>query len=346
MPSSSTLKIDLAVIEDTIRRFAQYGELMPMIKANAYGVGATLIAPYLQAWGIPIVGVSQVNEAIALRKAGIDIPIFVLSAPPFEAKEVVQYRLQPAVNSFEEAAALNQAAHEKLPVHVNVNTGMNRFGVATDQAIALAQAIREAPRLELEGIMTHFAAADLPEMDAFTHQQISQFKSIVDSLDPPPRWVHAANGPGVRFSLPFCNLIRIGVPLFESALTLETHLSFIHEAKKGQTVGYHRTYPVKQDMPIGVIPFGYYDGLHRHYKEKGYVRIHGKKAPMIGNICMDFLMVDLTLIPEAKVGDVVTIFDQDLPPQTVASWGNTDVRELLVSIGPRTKRLYIPREKT
>lgn len=342
MPSSSVLKIDLDAIESNIRRMKQIGRVMAMVKANAYGMEAIRLIPYLKEFGIEILGVSHVNEGIALREAGIEMPIFVVSAPPFEAAMVAKYRLQPSVSSIEEALALDRTAEETIPVHLHVDTGMNRFGIAPEKALGLAKAIRELPHLHLEGVMTHFTSADLSEKDAYTLRQISLFKEVIDSLDPLPRWIHAANGPGMRFSLPFCNLIRAGVPIFDAALTLESHLSFITHAKKGETVGYHCAYSVKRNMPIGVIPFGYYDGLHRHYKEKGYVLVHGKRAPMIGNICMDFMMVDLSAVPEAKIGDPVIIFNQtDLRPETVAAWGNTDVRELLSSIGPRTERVFI-----
>ncbi|MCC5832881.1 MAG: alanine racemase [Chlamydiales bacterium] len=342
MPNSSVLRIDLDVIESNIRRIKQKGRVMAMVKADAYGMGAIRLIPYLKEFGVSILGVSHVNEGVALREAGIEMPIFVLSAPPFEAAKVAKYRLQPAVSSIEEVAALNECANERIAVHLHVDTGMNRFGIAPENAPGLVNAIREAPCLHLEGIMTHFTSADLPEMDAETHRQILLFKKVVDSLNPLPPWIHAANGPGIRFSIPFCNLIRVGLPLFESALTLESPLSFIKQAKKGEKVGYHCAYTLKRDTPIGVIPLGYYDGVHRHYKEKGYVLIHGKRAPMIGNICMDFLMLDLSAVPEAKIGDSVTLFNQTtLRPESLAAWGNTDVRELLVSIGPRTKRIYI-----
>lgn len=329
---------------------------MAMVKANAYGTGDLDLIPYLKQFGIKMLGVSHVNEGIHLRKAGVDMPIFVISAPPFEAGLVVRYHLQPAVSSLEEIQALNQFAKETVPVHLHVNTGMNRFGAHPNEICRLEALIRQSPLLKLEGIMTHFACADSPEHDDWTIKQIDLFKQVVASLEAPPPMIHAANGPGaIRFTLPFCNLVRIGVPLFgygfpselEPALSLESHIAFIHHSTHGEAIGYQGSYRIKHEkMRIGVIPFGYYDGLHRHYKEKGYVLIHGKQAPMVGHICMDFMMVDLSEIPEAQVGDPVTLFDSQLSPETVAKWGNTDVRELLASIGPRTKRLFIHQPST
>lgn len=354
MPSSSTLKIDLDAIEHNIRYFSQKGDVMAMIKANAYGTDAIKLAPFLQSCGVAMLGVAHVNEGIALREAGIEMPIFVISSPPFEALKAAQYHLQPAVSSFEEMEALNNAADEILSVHLSVNTGMNRFGAKPEVAIELAKAIKNAPHLHLEGVMTHFASAELPEYDSFSYKQISLLETVINALDSPPRWIHIANGAGaIRFNIPFCNLLRIGVGLFgydreknlRPALTFESHLSFISAPEKGESIGYSRAFWIDRDhMRVGIIPIGYCDGLHRHYKEKGYVIICGKQAPMIGNICMDFMMVDITNIPEAKVGDRVVIFDSGLSPAKVAQWGNTDVRELLVNIGSRTKRIFT-REK-
>lgn len=349
MPSSS-LTIDLAAIHANIRHFLKENAVMAMVKANAYGTDAKILAHHLEIFGVALLGLSHVQEGIGLREAGCKMPLFVISAPPFEAHLVAEYDLQPAVSSFEEVEALAQAAKKPIGVHLHVDTGMNRFGIPPSQALKLAAAIAAAPNLRLEGIMTHFASAELPKMDPFTHQQILQFKQILDQLENPPRWVHIANGPGaLRFFLPFCNLVRIGLPLFgyggsphlRPALTFETYLSFISTPQKGETVGYSCAYLIEKDqMRLGVIPVGYYDGIHRHYKEKGYVRVRGKLAPMVGNICMDFMMIDLTDIPEAQIGDSVTLFDAALSPELVAKWGNTDVRELLTCIGPRTKRIF------
>ena len=163
--------------------------------------------------------------------------------------------------------------------------------------------------------------------------------------------MHAANSAGaVRFPMPFCNLARIGLGYVgygtclegtEKALHLSTQLSAITSSKQGMSVGYNRTYIVDQEHArIGVIPFGYHDGFPRSLSGKGYVLIRGKKAPMIGMICMDFMMIDLSHIPEAHVGDEVTLFGPGLSPESIASWAETDVRELLVNIPNRVKRLW------
>lgn len=354
MSNSSTLYIDLDALEHNVNRLSKNYSIMAMVKANAYGTDAVTISSYLKKFGVPMLGVAQVQEAVVLRKAGIDLPIFVLSAPPFEAKTIVKYNLQPAVSSFEEADALKAAAKDKLHVHLHVNTGMYRFGIDCEKAIELSKYIQQTDSLHLEGIMTHFTSSDSPEMDCITKEQALSFKKVVDSIEPRPRWIHAANSYGsVRFSLPFCNMTRVGIGLFgycsdgnffnydlKPALTLQSKLVFIDTPKKGDSVGYYGAYKVaKSNMRIGVVSFGYHDGLHCHYKEKGYVLINNKKAHMIGNICMDFIMVDLSEIPEARVGDTVTLFDSYLRPETVAAWGESSVKEFLSNIGGRTQRV-------
>ncbi len=346
MNASSTLKINLAAVNHNVAFFKQRSQVMAMIKANAYGTDPLQLARHLDA---DLLGVSHVSEGVALRKQGIEKPIFVTCVPPFEAKLATQYTLTPAVSSFEEAEAIERAAGSPYPVHLHVDTGMNRFGIRFEDALPLLERIRKSPRLVLEGISTHYSSADAPDFDSESKKQSMLFESLINQIDPKPRWIHAANGPAaLRFSLPFCNLARIGLPLLgygspqlKPALTLTSHLVAIRMAKQGESVGYHCSYAVRQkSLRIGAIPFGYYDGYPKSYAEKGYVHIHGKRAPIVGAICMDFFLVDLTLIPEAKVGDPVTLFDEKLTAESVVSWGNIDIRELLVGIGPRTKRVF------
>lgn len=355
MPDASYLTVDLKALEENLLFFnRKVGSVMPMVKANSYGTGGVKLSRFLEKKDdLPYVGVSHVNEGVALRKAGITLPIFVISAPPFEAAKTARYSLSPAVSSLEELEALERAADlegTQLGIHVHVNTGMNRFGTSPDQALELITKMRKMPHLYLEGVMTHFAGADSLLYDPFSRSQIDLFERFVKALDSPPRWIHAANTAGaLRFDLPFCNLARIGAGLFgvgavssslKPALTLETHLVSIAFCPKGESIGYNRAYFLDKDALIGVIPFGYYDGCHRSFAQKGYVHVLGKKAPFVGHICMDFTMIDLTEIPGAAVGTPVTLFDASLRPETVASWGSTDVRELLTGLGPRVRRIF------
>lgn len=356
MPNSSYLYIELDCIKRNLQKIAKKTtcSLLPMVKADAYGTSSAKMATFFQSCQVPLLGLSHVNEAIHLRKAGIHMPLFVINAPAFEAEKIVEYQLEPAVGSIEEISALAfhaQRKRQKIFVHLDVNTGMNRFGVNWQEAHKIATYIQGQPFLKLQGVMTHFAAADNILFDPFSREQIERFQQVLKNISPLPRWIHAANSAGsLRFDLPFCNLARVGLALYgigfenlELALKLESHLSAITIGYQGETIGYDRSFKIEEDqMRIGIIPCGYHDGIHRRYQNEGYVLIHGKKAPMIGHICMDFLMVNLKEIPEAKVGDIAVIFDRQLRPETLAKWGKADVRELLSCLGPRIERVFIP----
>jgi alanine racemase/UDP-N-acetylmuramoyl-tripeptide--D-alanyl-D-alanine ligase len=207
---------------------------------------------------------------------------------------------------------------------------MSRFGCRPEEALALARLIKDCPFLEFEGIMTHFACADNPEDDDFTRQQATTFEKVIQEMQQKGihvPWKHAANSAGaVRFHYPQFNMVRIGLAVYglyaseatKSALELRLALSLtsrivgVNLCKTGETISYGRSYKVRNDnQRIAVLPIGYFDGLHRNYSGKGHVLIRGQKAPMVGKICMDFMMVDVTQIPNATVGDSVLIFGED-----------------------------------
>ncbi len=358
MPNSSFLTIDLSIIDTNLKQLVRmFGNVMVMVKANAYGTDAIWLSKFLQktqGTHIPYLGVSHVSEGLYLRESGIELPLFVISVPPYDAELAVRYDLTCAVSSIDEIEALELAAHKEgktVDVHLHLNTGMSRFGASITSAENLYHAIKKSSHLCLEGIMTHFVGAEATDLDAISHRQIEQFKSFMSSLPELPRWIHAANSAAaVRFELPFCNLVRIGLGITgygkclegsSPALSFTTRLASIGQIEKGETVGYNCSYTNQKDNArIGVIPVGYYDGLPRALSNKGYVLIRDKQAPMVGTICMDFMMIDLTEIPEAEVGDEVIIFGPGLSAELLATWAKTDVRELLVNIPSRVKRIW------
>ncbi len=327
---------------------------MPMLKANGYGTDALTLARLYQDLGAPYLGLSHVSEGVALREKGIASPLFILAAPPFEAEAVVSHRLTPAVSTLEELKALEQEAtfqKTTLPIHLHINTGLNRLGASPEEVPTLIRYAASSSHLIIEGVMTHLAAAEDPAHDPFTQKQLSCFEASLAHFTTLPRFIHTQNSPGtLRFSPPTSNLVRIGLALFgygvdslSPTLTLTSHLISIQTGKIGETIGYHSHYRIeKPEMKIGVVPIGYHDGIHRRYGKEGYVLIKGKKAKIVGPICMDFFMVDLSDIPHPEVGTLVTLIDTSLPPELVASWAQTDVRELLACLGPRIKRTFIP----
>ncbi len=362
--------INLAAIEWNLKTLLKHlphsTRLMVMIKAHAYGSDSVRMARFLHHSNIDILGVSYVDEAVILRCAGINTALFVINVSPHEACKVVKWNLEAGVSSAASIASLGEESLRqncKTKVHLHIDTGMSRFGCRPEKALELAQQIISHPGLILEGIMTHFATPDDPQQDTFTLQQIDRFDACIAELkkagiDPP--WKHAANSAAaIRFPLPQYNMARIGLAIWgigpntldlRLALSLISHIEGINLCKKGDTVSYGRHYQVqKEQQAIAVLPIGYFDGLHRNYSGKAQVMIRGHYAPMVGSICMDYMMVDITDIPQARVGDPVLIFGTDqygqfLSPEGLAHSGNSIAHELITCLGPRIPRVFIHEE--
>lgn len=367
--------INLAAIKANIsairKKLPKETRMMVMVKAFAYGTDEVRMAKFLETCGVDILGISYVDEGVALKRAGVNQSLFVINAAVYEAAKVVKWDLEIGVSEtdlIEAVACEAMRQNKKIKVHLHVDTGMGRFGCRADEALALAQQIMNCPNLVLEGIMTHFACADNPEDDAFTRRQVQKFDSVIEKLKHSgiePRWKHAANSSGVlRFHLPQYNMVRIGLAVYglypsksdkhsidlRMALSLLSRIVGINYCKSGDTISYGRSYSVQRETQrIAVLPIGYFDGLHRNYSGKSYVIIRGQKAPMVGNICMDFMMVDITDIPNASIGDSVLIFGEDeyghyLSPEDLATSGDSIVYELITCLGPRIQRIFIYEE--
>ena len=370
--SNNQCVINLSAIRsniETIRhKTSPQTRLMVMVKAFAYGTDDVRMSKFLSNCGVDILGVSYIDEGVTLRRAGVSNAIFVMNAAPYEASKILKWNIEVGVSHLDVIHAMEKEGakqSKKVKVHLHVDTGMSRFGCRPEEALDYSRAIQSCPHLELEGIMTHFACADNPKEDAFTLQQITIFDKVIKEIEDAGiniKWKHAANSSAVmRFPLPQYNMVRVGLAVYglnpshstqeamplRLALSLISRIVGINTCKKGETISYGRTYTVNRDkQTIAVIPIGYFDGLHRNYSGKGEVIIKGKKAPMVGKICMDFLMIDITDIPEAQVGDSVLIFGTDdfghfLSPEDLAKRGDSIVYELITCLGPRIQRIYI-----
>lgn len=364
--------VNLAAVQSNIesirKKLPECTRIMVMVKASAYGTDDLRMAKFLYSCGIDILGVSYVDEAVSLIQGGVKQEIFVLHAAPYEAKKIVQWNLETGVSDLPFVRLLNQEAQKanrRIKVHLHVDTGMCRFGCRPEEALVIAQAIEQASHLELEGIMTHFSCSDVPHEDAFTVEQAKKLDAVIGNLQDhgiKPKWRHAANSGGaLRFSFPQYNMVRLGLAVFglypsqavqealdlKLAVSLNTRIVGINQCLKGETVSYGRTYAVEKDAErIAVLPIGYFDGLHRNYSGKSYVLIRGQKAPMVGKICMDFMMVDVTNIHDAEIGDIALIFGEDehgnfLSPEDLAYKGNSIMHELITCLGPRIQRMFI-----
>jgi Alr-MurF fusion protein len=367
--------INLAAVTENIQtirhRLPPKTRLMVMVKAFAYGTDEVRMANFLETCSIDILGVSYVDEGVALKRAGAAQSIFVINAALYEAAKVVKWNLEIGVSSptlIEAVAAEAKKQNKQIKVHLHVDTGMGRFGCRPEEALDLAKSIAAHPALQLEGLMTHFACADDPGEDRFTYAQAECFDKVIAELkshgiDPP--WLHAANSSGsLRFSFPQYNMVRLGLAVYglhsreaaknalelRLALSLTSRIVGINHCKQGETISYGRSYKVERKVEkIAVLPIGYFDGLHRNYSGKGAVIIRGQKVPMVGKICMDFMMVDVTNIPNAAPGDSVLIFGEDehgqyLSPEELALSGDSIVHELITCLGPRIQRIFVYEE--
>lgn len=367
--------INLAAIEANIatmrKKLTSHRRIMVMVKAAGYGTDEIRMAKFLEGCGIDILGVSYVDEGVALKRAGVNQEVFVINAATYEAAKVVKWNLSVGVSEKGLITALAYEANrfqKKIKLHLHLDTGMSRFGCRPEDALELAQYIKFFPELSLEGIMTHFAAADDPSSDPFTLSQVQEFEKVIQQLKSAGinvPWVHAANSSAVmRFDFPQFNMVRIGLAVYglypseatkqamelRLAISLVSRIVGINTCRAGETISYGRSYVVQREQQrIAVLPIGYFDGIHRNYSGKGAVLIRGQKAPMVGKICMDFMMVDVTDIPNATIGDPVLIFGEDehghfLSPEELALSGDSIIYELITCMGPRIQRIFIHEE--
>lgn len=371
-PPNNQVIVNLAVIKSNITEIRSKlkpdTRIMVMVKALAYGTDDVRIAKFLKTCSIDILGVSYVDEGVQMRQAGIKEAIFVLNAAACEAAKAVKWDLEVGVSEPALIAALQQHAmsqQKKIKVHLHVDTGMCRLGCRPEEVLMLAKEIVSCPNLIFEGVFTHFAAADDPAEDTFTIAQAKLLEEAIDTLEEAgysPRWRHACNSSAtLRFGFTGFNMVRLGLAAYglhsshackeacalRPAISLISRIVGINNCKKGDTVSYGRSHIVEQaDAKIAVLPIGYFDGLHRNYSGKGYVAIHGKRAKMVGRICMDYMMVDITDIPEAKIGDQALLFGEDdngdyIAPEELATQGGSIVHELMTCLGPRIRRFFI-----
>jgi Alr-MurF fusion protein len=306
------------------------------LKADAYGHGALKVARTALLNGADMLGVATVSEAIPLREGGINAPILVFGyVPRWQMREAVRLGITVTLYSIELAQELARAALElekTVKVHVKVDTGMSRLGIRSeqlDEIIALIREIKALPGLELEGIFTHFADADSRDQ-TYTLRQLERFKGVLRALTEEhlrPPIVHAANS-AATISLPpaHFDMVRPGIAIygldpsqevrlpagFRPALSFKTQVAQVKTIPAGEGISYGVTYITERPTRIAVLPVGYADGFRRSPRNWGSVLIHGQEAPIVGRVCMDQCMVDVTHIPQTRMGDeVVLIGHQD-----------------------------------
>jgi len=334
-------------------------KIMIMVKAFSYGSGSHEIARLLQHQKVDYLGVAYTDEGVELRKAGISLPIMVMN-PDFENfKNIIEYNLEPEIYSFKSLTEFNKLALQnsvnRYPVHLKIDTGMKRLGFENQDIDKLIAEIKKSKSLKIKSVFSHLVASDDKKHDNFTKKQISDFNNIANKIKKGINYkstLHILNSSGIeRFSEAQFDMIRLGIGLYgiscinknnvKNISTLKTKISQIKTIKANQTIGYSRKGKVNKETKIAILPIGYADGLNRKLSNGlGYVLIKGEKTKIIGNICMDMCMVDLSGI-DAKENDEVIIFGENLPISEIAKKLETIPYEILTSISQRVKRIYI-----
>ncbi|WP_298438872.1 alanine racemase [Geobacter sp.] len=375
MDSRPTLaEIDLAALRhnfDLVKRTipADCG-VLAVVKADAYGHGFMDISRELETLGVTAFGVAFLAEGIQLRKSGIDRPVLILGGVyAGQERKCVGYNLSTALFGLEQARVLDDAAarlYRKAKVHVKIDTGMGRLGVAAAEAPDFFRQLRELRHIELEGIISHFASAD--ELDdegrRYTDRQAALFAEAVAearSLGLSPRYVHIANSAAAfGMKLPFCNLVRPGIVLYGAlpsrefegrmalrpVMRLRSTVAMLKEVAPGTSISYARRYTAPERRLIASIPVGYADGYDRALTNRGEVLVRGARARVTGTVCMDWIMADVTEIPGVGVGDEVTLLGCDrsgacVRAEELAVWAGTIPYEIFCGISKRVPRVYL-----
>lgn len=337
-------------------------KILVPVKADGYGHGIVAVSKRLERLGVDYLGIASIDEGIALRNAGIKTPILVLSTVlPNDAKPVIAYNLTQTVCTKELARALSSEAVKKnkvAKVHVKIDTGMHRIGVARGGAYTFIKEIAKLKNLIIEGIFTHFPCADTSP--SFTKEQIKMFDDLIRTLEKDGIVIalkHAQNSLGViGYPQGHCTMIRPGLMLYglypaqdlkiklKPLLSLKTKIIFIKTIAKGKGVSYGHSYISSSKMKVATLPIGYGDGYPRALSNKAYCLVNGKKAKIIGRICMDQTMINITKIEGVSVGQEVVLIGKQkgeaITAEQLARLADTIPYEIVCNLGDRIRRVY------
>ena len=362
-------EVDLRAILHNYRvaqqRAGQACQTICAVKANAYGHGAIPVSRALLLAGADLLAVAAAEEGRELREAGITAPIIVLGAAlPDEAPLIVEHDLRPATCTMALANALDSAssqARKRTPVHVKVDTGMGRIGVPTDQAVSFTRRVAGLANLAVEGICTHFPVADDHDKQ-FTLEQVERFGGLVEALEREGMSIpmrHAANSPAI-IDVPesHLNAIRPGLMLYgcygspsvsrsaalRPALALKARITFLKDVPANTSISYGRTYFTTRPSRIATLPVGYADGYDRRLSNQGHALVRGHRVPIVGRVCMDQCLIDVTDVPDVAEGDEVVLYGhqagEHIYIEDVATQLDTIPHVLMCAIGRRIPRVY------
>ncbi|HYE56111.1 MAG TPA: bifunctional UDP-N-acetylmuramoyl-tripeptide:D-alanyl-D-alanine ligase/alanine racemase [Chitinophagaceae bacterium] len=360
----TVLEIDLNALAHNVRAYQQTldagTKLMAMVKAFAYGSGSYEIANALQFHKIDYLGVAYADEGVELRKAGITMPIMVMNADDSAFENLAQFSLEPVIydlNLLQQLEGwLKGQGLSRFPVHIEIETGMNRLGFAVSEVDILAERI-SGELFTVRSVFSHLAASEDPQHDGFSGHQVQLFTQACDALQQrlPYKFLkHIANTAAIRRRPEWqFDMVRLGIGMYgidsaggkglglQEVSTLKSTIAQIKHIREGETVSYGRKGIAEQDKVIATVRIGYADGYPRNLSNGvGKMWLHGRLVPVIGVICMDMTMIDITGVPDVREGDEVTVFGKELPVEQVAAWANTIPYEILTGISHRVKRVY------
>ena len=354
-------------------------KLCAVVKADAYGHGAVRVAQEAARNGADFFAVALLQEVwrrvrageslsaawegVKLREAGIETPILVLGSMLPEVAEIcVRYDISHAVFDEERLYALNAAAlklHTKAKIHIKIDTGMHRIGVHVRDAGRFAKLAASLPGIYIEGVFSHFATADADDKQ-YAAYQFERFQEALRLIEAEGVHIpirHIANSAALTELQEYqLDMVRQGITLyglhpahmidcykdFEPVMTVKTQVAFVKTLPPGETIGYGRTYTLTRPSVIATVPIGYADGVSRRLSNRGYMLVNGMKAPIIGRVCMDQTMLDVTDIPDVKLGSEVIVFGgRELPMELVAEWADTICYEIICDVSPRVPREYV-----
>lgn len=360
----TVLEINLDAIVSNVKTYQQQlkpaTRIMAMVKAFAYGSGGAEIAGILQYHKIDYLGVAYADEGVELRKAGITLPIMVMNPEETAFESIVEHNLEPDIYSFGVLKAfesfLENEGLRQYPVHIEIETGMNRLGFAVDDTPALAKHLASSGLVKVQSVFSHLAASEDAAQDAYTMQQFEKYRTAASNLAAIGYdFLRHISNTGAIFRLPELQLdmVRLGIGMYgvDSAVihqswlqpvaTLKTTIAQLKHLKEGETVSYNRRGVITRDSVIATVRIGYADGYSRKLGYGiGKMFVRGHIAPVIGTICMDMTMIDVTDVPGVTEGDEVIIFGKEITVQQLAAWAGTIPYEIMTGISQRVKRVY------
>ncbi len=358
----TVLKVNLSALVDNVRYFRSKlkptTKLTCMVKAFAYGAGSVEVSKALQASGlVDYLAVAVADEGVELRRAGITLPIIIMDPEVAAMDLILENNLEPNVYSHQSLKTVIAAAESKglenIPIHIKIDSGMHRLGFYREDMPWLIDRLTHQKAVRVASVFSHLAGSDEAQFDDFTLSQIKYFDACAEELKAGlnyPVVKHICNSAGIeRFSDYQFDMCRLGIGLYgfsfvgahlRNVCTLETTILSVKIVKAGETIGYGRHTTLAEDRTIAVIPIGYADGFDRRFSNYGgEVWVRGKRCPVVGNVCMDQAMVDVTGA-DARPGDIVEVFGEHMPLEELADKLGTITYEILTSVSRRVQRIY------